>query len=206
MSSPAEHTIIYYFWLNSDWAYFGGERLEMLARRHRLAIDYRPVRVAEVYARTGGQLLKDRSPQRQAYRIAELKRWRERLRMPLNIEAKYRLTNHDLASCVVIAAKRKGLAPGPLVNAFLRAVWAEERDIGEPNTVRAIASSLGDDADALLSAAASDEIRTEYLGMTDRAVADGVYGSPFYIFKGEPFWGQDRLEFLEEAVIRAVKA
>ncbi len=206
MIDTAAHTIIYYVWLTSDWAYFGGERLEQLARRHGVAIDYRPVRLPDVYARTGGQMLKDRPSQRQAYRVAELKRWRERLKMPVNIDAKYKAANEDLASCVVIAAKRKGLALGPLVNAYLRAVWVEERDIGDANTVSEVARNVGYDGNALLKMSQLPEIRAEYLGTTDRAVADGVFGSPFYIFNGEPFWGQDRLDFLEEAIIRAVQA
>src|SRR5690606_40768073 len=55
-------TIEYYFWINSDWAYLGADRLEALARRHDATILYKPVDLLDVYARTGGIPLPQRSP------------------------------------------------------------------------------------------------------------------------------------------------
>ena len=71
--SAHSDVIIYYFWTISDWAYFGGERLDALSQQHGVPIDYRPVDLPKIYARTGGILLGLRSKQRQDYRIAELR-------------------------------------------------------------------------------------------------------------------------------------
>jgi len=191
-------TIVYYFWTISDWAYFGQERLEALARKYGVAIDYRPVDLPKVYARTGGILLGHRSEQRQAYRIAELKRWKKRLGIPLNIEPKYFPVNQDASSRLIIAAKRAGLPLGKLTFTIMRGMWADEVDISDETTLRGIAARHVPDVDELLAASKSPEVQNEYERYTDQAPADGVFGSPFYRYGGDILWGQDRLEFLEE--------
>jgi 2-hydroxychromene-2-carboxylate isomerase len=194
-------TIDYYVWLLSDWAYLGGVRFVQLAARHGLKINHIPMRMQEVYAGSGGVLLANRSWQRQAYRITELKRWRSRLGIPVNIEPKFYPADVDLASCVVIAAQQRGLPVADFVNAVMRAVWAEDRNVADPGV--AIAERCGLEGRALLEAADAQAVRAEYRGNTERALAAGVFGSPFYAFAGELFWGQDRLDMLEEAIVRS---
>jgi 2-hydroxychromene-2-carboxylate isomerase len=196
--AAANDTIVYYFWTISDWAYFGQERLEALARKYGVAIDYRPVDLPKVYARTGGILLGQRSKQRQDYRIAELKRWKKRLGIPLNIEPKYFPVNQDASSRLIIAAKRAGLPLGKLTFAIMRGMWADEVDISDEATLRKIAAPYVPDVDALLAASKTPEVQAEYERYTDQAPADGVFGSPFYLYGGDILWGQDRLEFLED--------
>ena len=194
--------IDYYFWLLSDWAYLGGVRLEQMAVRHRVPINHLPLRLPDVYTRTGGVLLAQRSWQRQAYRVEELKRWRERLGMPCNIEPRFFTADIDLASRVVIAAQQRGFAVGALVNGFLKAVWADDLDVSNVDVVAAILDRHGLDAASLVDAAASAGVKIAYAENTERAAANGVFGSPFYLFDGQTFWGQDRLEMLEEAVLQ----
>jgi 2-hydroxychromene-2-carboxylate isomerase len=189
--------IDYYFSVLSDWAYFGGERLERIARRHGARIHHMPIRLAAVYAGTGGIILQKRSKQRQDYRIAELRRWRDVLGIPINFFPKHYPTDDELASCVIIAAKLKGLDAGILANAILRAVWAEERDIADAETLTRIAEGLGFDGAALVAQARGEAIKREFERHTIEAQQRGVFGSPFYLFEGEIFWGQDRLDFLE---------
>jgi 2-hydroxychromene-2-carboxylate isomerase len=195
-------TIVYYFWTISDWAYFGGVRLEAMSRQYRVPIDYRPVDLPKVYARTGGILLGQRSSQRQDYRIAELKRWRERLGIPLNIEPKYFPVDQDPTSRLIIAAKRAGLPVGDLTNAIMRAMWAEEKNIADESALREIGAPHVPDIDALLLASKTPSVQAEYEGYTEHAPSDGVFGSPFYLYDGDIYWGQDRLDFLAEAVAR----
>jgi 2-hydroxychromene-2-carboxylate isomerase len=196
-------TIDYYVWLMSDWAYLGGVRFVQLAARHGLKINHIPMRMQDVYAGSGGILLANRSWQRQAYRITELKRWRSKLGIPVNIEPKFFPADVDLASCMVIAAQQRGLPVADFVNAIMRAIWAEDRNVADPGVLTAIAERCGLDSRALLAAADTAAVRAEYRGNTERALAAGVFGSPFYFFAGELFWGQDRLNMLEEAIVRA---
>jgi 2-hydroxychromene-2-carboxylate isomerase len=196
-------TIDYYVWLLSDWAYLGGVRFVQLAARHGLNVNYIPMRMQDVYAGSGGVLLANRSWQRQAYRITELKRWRSRLGIPVNIERKFFPADVDLASCVVIAGQQRGLPIADLVNAVMRAIWAEDLDVSDPAVLVALVERCGLNGSTLLDAADTQAVREEYRGNTARALAAGVFGSPFYVFAGELFWGQDRLDMLEEAIVRS---
>ena len=186
----------------SDWAYLGGPRLEAIARRHDIAVKHVPLRLPDVYARTGGILLAQRAPQRHAYRIAELKRWRERLGMRCNIEPTHFPVDVDLASCAIIAVMQAKHPVSALAQRFLQALWAEDRDISDPTVVASILDEQGLDSRSLLRKAKQDDVRATYQANTDRAVADGVFGSPFYIFDRQVFWGQDRLGMLEDAIVR----
>jgi 2-hydroxychromene-2-carboxylate isomerase len=195
-------TIDYYFWMNSDWAYLGADRLEQLAARQGAAIRYMPVDLPAVYARTGGVILPKRAPERQAYRIAELKRWCKRLDIHVNHTPKFMCPDAGLASRVVIAADAMGVRVAGLYKAIIGAEWCEEQDISDASTLRAILLSRSLDADTLLHLAESPAVKATYARHTDAAVAAGVFGSPSYVLDGELFWGQDRLDFLEEALQR----
>ena len=195
--------IDYYFSVLSDWAYFGGERLERLARRYGVRINHMPVRLAAVYAGTGGIILQKRSKQRQDYRVVELIRWRDYLGIPIELFPKYYLTDDQLSSCMIIAAKLARADCGLLANAILRAIWLENRDISDPDTLRKLADGLGMNADELLASARAGPTTAELDRYTQEAQDRGVFGSPFYLFGEEIFWGQDRLQFLEDALARA---
>ena len=200
----AHSTIDYYVWLSSDWAYLGGVRFTQIAARHGLKIHHIPMRMQDVYAGSGGLLLAERSWQRQGYRIHELKRWCTRLGIKVNIEPRFFPADIDLASCMVIAAQRRGFEVAGLVNAIMAAIWAEDRDPADPEVLKTLARKFQYDGADLLEAAATADIRAEYHGNTRRALAAGVFGSPFYAYAGELFWGQDRLDMLEEHIIRTL--
>ncbi|WP_198087772.1 2-hydroxychromene-2-carboxylate isomerase [Variovorax sp. E3] len=191
-----------YLWMNSDWAYLGADRLDALARRHGATVRYMPVDLPAVYARTGGILLPLRAPERQRYRVAELRRWCRRLGIHVEPSPKFMCPDATLASRIVIAAGTGGPEVVALYKAILRAEWCEERDISNPRTLADIVTACGLDAQALMQRAHTDDVARTYGEFTDRAVAAGVFGSPSYVYRGELFWGQDRLDFLEEAVLR----
>lgn len=192
----------YYCSLVSPWTYLGGPRLEEIARRAGAAVDCKPVDFGKVFPVSGGLPLARRAPQRQAYRLVELKRWRDFLGMGLNLRPRHFPAPEDLAAGVVIAAKRAGADAGRLSHAILRAVWAEERDVADAGTLRAIAGENGLDGAALLAAAGTDAVWEEYAANTAEAIGQGVFGAPSYVYRGELFWGQDRLDFLERALAR----
>jgi 2-hydroxychromene-2-carboxylate isomerase len=190
--------IDYYFSVLSDWAYMGGARLELLARRYQIKINHMPIRLGMIYANTGGILLQKRSKQRQDYRVTELVRWSQHLGIPVDLFPKYYPTDDQLSSCMIIAAKHVGADVGLLANAILRAIWAQNRDISDAATLRMIADGLGMDGTALLKAAVEHEAIAKFDTFTKEATERGVFGSPFYIFQDDIFWGQDRLQFLEQ--------
>lgn len=192
----------YYYTPASPWTYLGHQRFEDMARRHGATIQYKPVDYGKVFPLSGGLPLGMRAPQRQAYRLAELKRWRDFLGVPLIIQPKYHPVASDLAAQLIIAAERAGAPPGQLSFALMRACWAEERNISDAEMLAAVATEQGLDGAKLISTARTPEIATRYEALTREAIDRQVFGAPFFIYKDEPFWGQDRLDFLDRALAR----
>jgi len=191
-------TIDYYFSPVSPWTYLGHERFAELAERHHATVRVKPVDLGKVFAVSGGLPLKQRAPQRQAYRLIELARWRDHLRLPLTVQPKYFPAPQDAACRFILAAREESeLAAMRLAGACMKACWAGERDVADEATLRAIATEQGFDAAALAATAATPAVTDRYAAFTAEAIEKGVFGSPTYIVDGEPFWGQDRLDFVE---------
>jgi 2-hydroxychromene-2-carboxylate isomerase len=196
-------TCIYYLAPPSPYVYLGHQRFLELARKYGVQIDLRPFDVGQVFAQSGGLPLAKRAPQRQAYRLVELERWSKFLGMPLNLHPRFFPVAGDPAAKLIIAAKTHGVdAALRLSGDISRAIWAEEKDISDPDTLVALAQASGLDGAALLQASKSDTVAAEYARNTSEAIAAGVFGAPWYVIDGEPFWGQDRLDFVERAFAR----
>ncbi len=190
----------YYFWMNSDWAYLGADRLAQMAQEHGVQVHYKPVDLLSVYARTGGIPLFQRSEQRQDYRQQELRRWMARLGIHINVTPKFMCPDASLASRMLIAAEQMGYAVAKLHKDILAAQWCHDQDISEVSVLLDVAGHLGLPGDEMVLRAESSDIALRYQDYTDEAVSAGVFGSPSYVFEREVFWGQDRLDFLGQAL------
>jgi 2-hydroxychromene-2-carboxylate isomerase len=189
--------IDYFFSTLSPYAYLAGTRMEDVAARHGATITYKPLDVVALFGRTGGTPPKERHPSRQQLRAQELTRQSKKLGMPLNLQPAFWPTNGAPSSYAIIAAQNAGGGDlGKLVHGFLRAVWAEDKDIAQDDVVRATLEGAGFDpalADSgLLSGAET------YAANLEEAASRGVFGAPFYITDADQrFWGQDRIEDLD---------
>jgi len=190
--------IDYYLTPISPWTYLGGLRLEAIAQRHGATVRVKPVDFGTIFPKTGGLPLAQRAKERQAYRLMELQRWRKRLGVPLTLHPAHFPVPDLLAAGVILAAGEAGGDALGLANAIGRAVWAEERNIADPATLQALATANGHDGAALLARAGDAAIAERRQALTQEALAAGVFGAPTYVVDGELFWGQDRLDFLEE--------
>lgn len=192
----------YFFAPHSPWSYLGHARLVELARRHGAQIELRPFDLSRSFAVSGGLPLAKRAPQRQAYRLAELARWSQFLQVPLNVQPKFFPVSPDLAARLIIATR---LALGvevalELSQAIMRGLWAEDKNIGDEETLVQIANSCELDGRMLFKSSQTASVQAEYDRNTDEANAASVFGAPWYIVDGESFWGQDRLDFVERAL------
>ena len=192
-----QKVIDYYDSMSSPWTYLGHMRFLDLADRFGLTIRHKPMDLLKVWSVSGGLPLKQRAQQRQAYRHQELRRWRELLDLKCNLEPAFHPVADRRACYLVIAAQGQGLDWRVLTQALLRAVWAEERNIADHPTLEAIANENGMDGKALLAATENEDVKAEYEANTDEVMRLGVFGAPMYVFDGELFWGQDRLQMLE---------
>ena len=192
----------YFFAPHSPWTYLGHERFVALCRQHGVQIEMRPFDLGKVFGVSGGLPLAKRAPQRQAYRLTELARWSDFLGAPLNVQPKFFPVSPDAAARLILATRLShGVeASLNLAGAIMRGLWAEERNIGDEETLVQIANSCELDGRVLLKSSQTASVQNEYERNTDDATAASVFGSPWYVFDGESYWGQDRLDFLERAM------
>ena len=197
-------TITYYMSLNSPWTYLGSARFAEIAKRHGCTVDLKPAKFGEVFAKTGGLPLPKRSPERRAYRMMDLKRWRDHLKLPITLEPKFFPSDEAAGTRLVIATKLAGKDSHALATEIGRALWEREENIADAGVLAAAATRAGLDADAIRKAAPSDaELDKLHDQYTADALAHGVFGAPSYVLGSrEFFWGQDRLEFLDRALAK----
>jgi 2-hydroxychromene-2-carboxylate isomerase len=189
-----------YFTTVSPWAYIGHELFLDIARDHDVAVDWRPVNLGEIFPPTGGLPLVKRAPARQRYRMLELQRWREKRRLNFSLHPKNWPFDCALADRTVIAVAQSGADPASYIGTVFKAVFEEERNCADEGVLGDILRSCGHDAQPILSSARSPEIETHYKANVAEALAAGAFGSPTYVRDGELFWGQDRLELLQDAL------
>jgi 2-hydroxychromene-2-carboxylate isomerase len=198
-------SVDYYMTPVSPFTYMGHERFRQICRQQGAQVNLRVMDLGKVFPASGGLALKDRPPQRRAYRMMELKRWRDFLAIPLNLEPKFFPVPAEAAATLILAVlARHGVESAlDVAGDCLRAIWAEDRDISARATLQEIVAARGLDAEALLAHATSAEVAARYVMHSQEAIARGVFGSPTFVLRDELFWGQDRLDFLDRALARA---
>jgi 2-hydroxychromene-2-carboxylate isomerase len=189
----------YYVSLNSPWTYLGSKRFDAMAQKYGATVTIWPVDFGSVFAVSGGLPLPKRAPQRQTYRMMELKRWRDHLGVKTTLEPKYFPSNELPAAKCVIALREQGRMADAikLAHAVLEGLWAEEKNPGDPATLKAIIAGCGLDADAVMKAGEASDMANKREEYTKAAIAKGVFGAPSFVIDGEIFWGQDRLDFVD---------
>ncbi len=199
MTADRPH-IDYYFSFISLWSYVGSLVFRDLVRRHHAEVVFKPVDLLAVFAAGGGKPVKERPVQRQAYRIVEMQRWRDIRSIPLVIHPKFYPADPSLGHRMLLAALREGAEVTDFVHRGLRAVWADELNIANPETLVHLADACGLDGSALLKAARDPDLAVHEVALTAEAIERQVFGAPFYFYRNEPFWGQDRLDLLDRAI------
>ncbi len=192
--------IDYYLTATSPYVYLAGDAPAQISARHGAMLVYRPVDPTALFARTGGTPLPERHESRKAYRLQDLRRQAARRGLKMNLQPRHFPTNPAPAGYAIIAAQEAagaglgGDVPA-LVLALSRACWEEERDIADDAVIRDCLSAAGFDPGLAMSGLLSGA--DSYARNLEAAIADGVFGFPFFVVGEERFWGQDRLEDLD---------
>ena len=196
--------IDYYVSLNSPWTHLGAARIEAMAMANNATMRIYPVDFGAIFAESGGLPLPKRSPQRQAYRLQELQRWRDHLCIPIQIQPKFFPSSEQLtAGCIIALRETVGDQPAiKLAHRVLKAVWQEEKNPADPATLAVLIKDIGQDADHVMQLGNDPKWAERRIADTKAALARNVFGAPSYVIGEDIFWGQDRLEFVERRLAR----
>ena len=191
-------TVDYFLAPQSPWTYLGHERFVRLARDSGAQVRLRPIDLGKIFPISGGLPLARRAPQRQAYRLVELRRFADHLGLTLNLQPRHFPVGADPAARLIVAVDQQDGTEAALrlAGAVLAAVWAQERDIASEATLAELLGECGLAA-ARLAQSTEPAVQQRYDAHTQAAIEAGVFGAPTYVIDGELFWGQDRLDFVQ---------
>lgn len=193
-TSPAR-SLDFWFDYTCPYAYLGSTQAPALAKRMGVSLTYCPLLLGGVFRAndTPQKLFATLAPSKAAHNMADMQRWAKRFGVSLTMPA-----NHPMRS---VGALRATLATGidpRVVDAFYRAYWVQNADIGDRSVIAEVVSSCGHDAERVLAAVDTQAIKDDLRVRTDQAVALGIFGVPSWVVDGvHLYWGQDRIHFVE---------
>ena len=188
----------FYFSTISPYSYLSLPRLRDLVAEQGLEVTWKPLDIMALFARTGGTPVGQRPQARQDYRLADMARQAKRAGLPINVQPAHFPTNAAPSSYAIIAAQAAGGGDMfALVEAVLRACWAEQKNIAEDDVIGAALTAAGFDPDLATSGLLTG---AEVYGRNlEDAVQAGVFGAPSFVtVDGAVFWGQDRIDDLAD--------
>lgn len=190
----------FYMSIESIWTHVGHAALLAACARAGATLRYRPAPLQALFAETGGVSYRQRHLARRRYRDYELQRWCARRGVVLDLSSSFLPPRAELADRFILACARAGLDPSGFCQLALDAAWREKQDVAEPALIEKLARQAGLPAGELLDTARSATIAVAYRNNLARGIEANVFGMPSFVLDGEVFWGQDRIEMLEEAL------
>lgn len=188
--------IDFYFDFSSPYGYFMSEMIDALAERYGRKVRWRPYLLGAVYKQTGAAPLPT-LPMKGPYSVHDFQRSARYFGLPLQIPQAFPIaTQHAARAFYWLHERDCGMARA-FAHAAFRAYFGEGRDISGMPAVLDLAAGVGTDRAALEAALGGEEVKARLKAVCDEALARGVFGSPFVIVDGEPFWGVDRLPQIE---------
>ncbi len=188
--------IEFYFDYGSPFSYLADTQLAALAERTGADLVYRPILLGGIFKATGNAS-PITIPAKGKYMMRELERWARHYGVAMQMNPHFPFNTIRLMRGA-IAAQRQNRFSAYHPQMF-RAVWCEGRDVGKEAGLREVLEHAGIDPASI----DGDEIKSQLRANTDEAVARGAFGAPTFFVNGEMFWGNDRLDFVEEALKRA---
>lgn len=185
------------FWFDytCPYAYLGSTQAPALAKRMGVPLTYRPLLLGGVFRAndTPQKLFATLTPAKAAHNATDMQRWAKRFGVSLTMPA-----NHPMRSVEALRATLATNIDPRVVDAFYRAYWVDNADIGNRDVIAKVVSSAGHDAARVLEAIDTPAIKDDLRARTDEAVALGIFGVPAWVVDGtELYWGQDRMHFVE---------
>jgi 2-hydroxychromene-2-carboxylate isomerase len=192
-------TVEFFFDLGSPAAYLAFKRLPAICEGADATLHWRPMLLGGVFQATGNQSPVN-IPAKGRYLFADLQRFARRHDIPFRQNPHFPINTLTLMRMATGLQLREPQRFLPYVEAVYRAIWADGLDMNDPAVVAGVLRQAGFDPDALVALAGDAQVKQRLKDDTQEAVARGVFGAPTFFVDGEMYWGQDRLDFVKEAL------
>jgi 2-hydroxychromene-2-carboxylate isomerase len=189
--------IDFYFDFSSPYSYLASELIDELAARYGRTVKWRPILLGTAFAATGAAPL-TAIPLKGDYSRRDFARSARYFGLPFHMPANFPKATQQAARAYYWLHDRDAALARAFAHAVLRAYFVADRDIADAAVVVAIAADLGVAAADLTAALAEPALKQRLKAETDAAIARGLFGAPFIVIDGEPFWGVDRLPQIEK--------
>lgn len=187
----------FYFDFSSPYGYFAAAKIDALAAKYDRVAVWRPVLLGAMFKVTGQQPL-TAIPMKGSYARHDLTRSARWFGVPFKLPAKFPIATTAPCRAYYWLHDRDPAAAKALAHALYRAYFAEDRDISDPQVTAGVAATLGHDKEAVIHAINDAAVKERLKAEVDAAIERGVFGSPYIVVDGEPFWGSDRLDQIEQ--------
>jgi 2-hydroxychromene-2-carboxylate isomerase len=189
--------ITFWFDFSSPYSYLASERIDELAAKHGRKVKWRPMMLGAAFKASGMPLLVT-IPLKGDYSKRDFDRSARFLGIPYTFPPKFPIATLAAARGYYWLHGQDCAKAREFAHAVFRAYWVDSRDISETPVVLDIVDRLGIDRDAFAAAIATPEIKDRVKQETDAAIAQGMFGAPYFMVDGEPFWGADRLPQIDK--------
>ena len=192
-------TIEFYFDFGSPAAYLAATQLPHIAADTGAELVWKPMLLGGVFQATGNHSPAEIKP-KGPYMTTDLKRFARRYGVPFAHNPHFPINTLLLMRGATGLQTQQPDRFADYVKAMYSAVWVDARNMNDPATVGETLQAAGFDAAAVLALANAQDTKDRLKAITQEAVARGVFGAPTMFVGGEMFWGQDRLDFVREAL------
>ena len=190
----------FFFDIASGYSWLAATQVEALARRTGSVAIWKPFSLGFAFKASGNET-PARIPAKAAWLSADLARWAKRYGIAYTYPSRFPIASMGALRLLVAARRAHGdAALPPLAATLFAAAWEQDRNLADPLVLARCAQDAGFDPEPLLAALEAPETKAELKANTDEAIARQVFGAPAFFVDGELHWGNDRLDFVEEAL------
>jgi 2-hydroxychromene-2-carboxylate isomerase len=192
-------TVEFFFDFGSPYTYLAYHQLPKIAARHGATIIWRPMLLGGVFQATGNKSPIE-IPAKGRYSLIDLQRWAQHFGVPLQMNPHFPINTLPLMRGAVAMQLRSEVEFQRYVAVIFRAMFEHPRNLNQPEEVAAVLAENGMDPTAFVDLINAPAAKEKLKENTAQAVARGVFGAPTFFVGEQMFWGQDRLDFVEQAL------
>ena len=193
-------TVEFFYDFGSPTVYLAATQLPAIAAAVGATIDWRPMLLGGVFKSTGNQSPVV-VPAKAAYMNNDLERFAKRYGVPFRFNPHFPINTLALMRGAV-AYQDDVVVSSTYRDAIFRAIWVEARNLNEPDVIGQVLSDAGLDPTELMNRIGQQTVKDQLIANTEEAVNRGVFGAPTFFVGEQMFFGQDRLDFVAEAISR----